>query len=304
MISRLSLIVMVLAACFSGKAQTSTDLPSFEAASVKVSPPPDRTKPPAFGCRGGPETADPGLYTCDHATLQGLIIQAFGLNPLQLPYVASGDHTSYDIAAKLAPGATKQQFQMMLQRLLVERFKLAYHYQMKQTQVYDLVAAKNGLKLKPSSTGSSPANANTPPEQGARTVQRDEYGFPSPATDYRGSYMQSRSGVTQWIGRGVTLDRIARMLANRIGKPVTNGTAVNGEFDFTVNFSSASVPGSGTPDPPRAGKLAGTPDGLSGDEFPSLFAVLEKQLGLRLLPKEGSIDLFVIDRAEVKPADN
>jgi uncharacterized protein (TIGR03435 family) len=304
MISRLSLVVIALAACFSGRAQTTTDLPRFEAASVKISPPPDRTKLPAFGCKGGPETADPVFYACDHATLQTLIIQAFGLNPLQLPYVASGDHTSYDIAAKLAPGATKQQFQMMLQRLLVERFKLTYDYQMKQTQVYDLVVAKNGLKLKPSSTGSSPAKANTPLEPGARTVQRDEYGFPAPALDYRGTYMQSRSGVTHWIGRGVTLDRIAQMLATRIGKPVSNATAVDGEFDFTVNFSAASVPGSGTPDPPRAGKLAGTPDDLSGDEFPSLFAVLEKQLGLRLMPKEGSIDLFVIDRAEVKPTDN
>jgi uncharacterized protein (TIGR03435 family) len=35
----------------------------------------------------------------------------------------------------------------MLQNLLIQRFKLAYHYQKKQSDEYSLVVGKNGHKL-------------------------------------------------------------------------------------------------------------------------------------------------------------
>ena len=70
---------------------------AFDAASVKVSPPIDRTRPLEMnGCKGGPGTSDPGLFACSRITLQSLVIRAFGIASYQYPYVPSGDHTTYE----------------------------------------------------------------------------------------------------------------------------------------------------------------------------------------------------------------
>lgn len=44
--------------------------------------------------------------------------------------------------------ATIEQFQIMLQNRLAQRFKLATHRDKKETQTYDLVVAKGGHKMK------------------------------------------------------------------------------------------------------------------------------------------------------------
>src|ERR1700735_5059336 len=54
----------------------------------------------------------------------------------------------WDIEAKLPDGATQDQVPDMLLSLLQDRFKLAYHRETKERQVYALVAGKTGTKLK------------------------------------------------------------------------------------------------------------------------------------------------------------
>ena len=75
------LLFAVCAAAY-GQDQPAT----FEVASAKISPPVDHSKPPNFGCSGGPGAADPGLYMCHYATLQTLVIEAFDLAAYQFPY--------------------------------------------------------------------------------------------------------------------------------------------------------------------------------------------------------------------------
>lgn len=266
--------------------QNAQDFENFEAASIKISPPPDRTQPPHFGCTGGPGTTDPGLYRCDHATLQSLIIEAFTLSSLQVPYSALADHTAYDLNARVVAGATRPQFRSMLQRLLKERFELAYHFEKRPSRVYDLVVAAGGLKMK-----------SAAPEDTPFSRERDEYGFLPPPADYRGTSTQVRGGVVHWVARQATLDQLAHALESRIAHPVTNATGVVGAFDFSVNFASAN------PEPPRAAKTVGSPDDAQMEAAPSLTEILQKRLGLRLVSKEGFIEVFVIDHAAVKPID-
>lgn len=57
----------------------------------------------------------------------------------------------YEISAKIPPGTTREQFDHMLQNLLIERFKLAYHYEKKEMAVLDLAIGKGALKMKASS---------------------------------------------------------------------------------------------------------------------------------------------------------
>ena len=55
----------------------------------------------------------------------------------------------YDIVAKGAPGASREQLQGMMQTLLAERFKLVTHRERKEMPYYALMPAKSGAKIQP-----------------------------------------------------------------------------------------------------------------------------------------------------------
>jgi uncharacterized protein (TIGR03435 family) len=134
--------------------QNAEPLPSFEVASVKVAEPP---KPDAQGrlfimrgCSGGllPRSTDPGTLTCNNTPLKSLLVTAYGLKNYQVEGPPWLDTDGYDITAKVAPGTTREQFNLMLQSLLAERFKVTVHRETKNMQVYVLSIGKGGPKLK------------------------------------------------------------------------------------------------------------------------------------------------------------
>src|SRR5579872_7054543 len=97
--------------------------PEFEAASVKPSDHAGRIAGPKgtgtfsyWGCSGGPGWTDPIRYTCTNAPLRHLIETAWGLKSYQLVAPDALDGPRYDVAAKLPAGATKEQFERMLQK--------------------------------------------------------------------------------------------------------------------------------------------------------------------------------------------
>src|ERR1700722_17669298 len=75
---------LLFCVCFSGTYGQTIGQLQFEAASIRPSPPPDARSSPT-GCRGGPGTSDPGLFTCFNMPLAYLIDQAYHLNVTQLP---------------------------------------------------------------------------------------------------------------------------------------------------------------------------------------------------------------------------
>lgn len=75
----------------------------------------------------------------------------------------------FDVHATLPAGATKDDVPEMLQSLLVERFKLAFHREQKEQSVFALVVGKNGPKLQasapdtpPPADAPAPAGSNRP----------------------------------------------------------------------------------------------------------------------------------------------
>src|ERR1017187_3553871 len=134
--------------------QNAEPLPSFEVASVKVAVPP---KPDAQGhlfimrgCSGGllPRSTDPGTLTCNNMPLKSLLVTAYSLKSYQVEGPAWLDTDGYDITAKVPPGTTREQFNLMLQSLLAERFKVTVHRETKSMQVYALSIGKGGPKVK------------------------------------------------------------------------------------------------------------------------------------------------------------
>src|SRR5579863_3904446 len=116
----------------------------------------------ASSLRGGPGTKDPERMTATGITLQRLVAAAFGVLSDQVSGPAWISETEYIVEAKVAPGASKDQAKLMLQRALEERFKLVLHHEQRQFKIWALVIAKEPTKLKDA------ADPNAPPKIGGQ----------------------------------------------------------------------------------------------------------------------------------------
>ena len=131
------------------------DLPSFDAASIKpaarpVGPflPGSRPVCPLNGC-GGPGTGSPERITFTFTSLKNLIRVAYNAwSPNQIEAPAWMESATFDVVANVPPGATRDQANLMLQKLLADRFQLKVHRSTKELPIYALAVAKNGPKLK------------------------------------------------------------------------------------------------------------------------------------------------------------
>ena len=94
----------------------------FEVASIRTNPPQPGFHFAADAVTGGPGTADPGMFRCSRCSLATLIVKAFKLQPYQFPGRTSLTDNTYEILAKIPPGATPEEFSAMLQNLLKDRF--------------------------------------------------------------------------------------------------------------------------------------------------------------------------------------
>jgi len=80
------------------------------------------------GASGGPGTKDPERYSAQNFDLGGLVQVAFGINRYQLSAPAWLNDVRFDVEVKVPAGATAEQFRLMMQDLLQERFKMATHH--------------------------------------------------------------------------------------------------------------------------------------------------------------------------------
>jgi bla regulator protein BlaR1 len=187
------------------------------------------------------------------------------------------DRDRFDMVAQAQGSPAMSEMRDMLQTLLKERFALKVHSDSKGDSVYRLVMARNDNKpgpgLKPFKACEGPAAPSDPkmPRCGARI---------------------SPNGM---VLRGASMAHLANMLSiplTNLGRPVVDQTGLTGEFDIDFDFQFR-VPGPN-------GEAAPV-DPLN--EGPSLFTALQEQLGLKLEPSRGLIEMLVIDSAE-KPLEN
>jgi uncharacterized protein (TIGR03435 family) len=144
--------------------------------------------------------------------------------------------------------------------MLKDRFQLQLHRESRDLPIYALVVAKSGIKPKNLSV-------TTGPRRGIN------------------------AGNGTMLGEAASMADIAYKLARMLGRPVVNNTALEGNYNFKLEWT----PDSGPPAPD-----GGNPEASLG---PSLFTAIQQQLGLRLEATKGPVDVLVIDRAE-KPSEN
>jgi uncharacterized protein (TIGR03435 family) len=242
---------------------------SFEVASIKPSDP---------ASRGISISGPGGGITAKGITTKGLIENAYDVHDFQIaegPNWIDSDH--YDISAKsedsdeidsshLTPKQLEAHGKLRharLQALLAERFQLKLHRVTKNLPVYALVVARSGPKLQPAK-GSDP---------------RANYGM--------------RMGPGQLTATSLSTELLAANLSNLVDRVVLNKTGLEGYYDFTLNWT----PDRRVPEPPDSDQPTADANG------PSLFTALQEQLGLRLVPQKGPVEILMIDHIE-KPSPN
>ena len=254
--------------------------------------------------RGGPGTSDPERLTIESMTLHRILMMAFDVETDQISGPAWIDSEKYTISAKIPPGATHEQFQTMLQNLLIERLKLALHHETKNFSGYELVIAKAGVKL--TRAASRDPNDTEPDHPAIGTpmnMELEKEGCPI-----------ARPGISSGMGRfgpGATCSRFTNSSMPEFAKSLeafvsmedgtfgTGGTHIidrtglEGNFDITLKFHMV-VRFPNQPSPAE-------PDMSDG---PTLYQALEQQLGLKLQKAKPQMDAIVIDQGDRVPAEN
>jgi len=169
------------------------------------------------------------------------------------------DSEFFDVIGKAAdPNATPDQVRLMLQALLVERFKLSVHRENRDVPGYALVLSKRGSKLK-SAKENEVVGATL--NGYVRTFQK------------------------------LPVAALVNFLSNSTRQPVIDNTGLKGLFDFSVDLTHHDNDSLQTT---AAGATAANP----GDAFARLSAAVEDQLGLRLEPRRVTVENLIIDHVE------
>jgi uncharacterized protein (TIGR03435 family) len=250
-------------------------LQNFEAASGKSVATPGNGR---FTMNGGPGTNDPGLIRYSNVPLKRVLMIAYDVKSWQVLGPDWLNSSRFDISARVPEGATKEQALAMMRKLLEERFQMIARREAKEMAFYALVADKNGAKLKSSTSEVADDSA-------VATVKKNEGkdGFPILTPGAAGLVIETRNGSARVSGFKADLLKLADFLANRLGRPVLNQTAIAGDFDFALYFAA---------DNPAPGEVS---------PYADLFQALREQLGLRLDARRGPVERFVIDRIEKVP---
>lgn len=313
---RIALISPALLAAGYGQVAGERAKTDFEVASIRVNPPRPGFHFSSDSSSGGPDSTNPGTFRCSDCTLATLIRRAFNLQNYQFPARSSLGSETFEVMAKIPDAATQEDFRVMLQNLLKERFGLTYHFIEKNMRGYHLVIAKNGPKLKESRDAAPPAG-----EDSSRQRQNgNSYQFGSgQAQGHAHNGLVNFNGSATFRGDHQTSADLARLVADQLGLPVDDQTKLQGKYDVVLNWVSTNAQSSGNHGEGAWSSGAGHGDHGGGgpanstgtvarrgeESGPTLFEALQSQLGLKLVPSEQAVArILVIDHAERLPTAN
>lgn len=232
--------------------------PGIEVSTVKLSPPDVRGR--GYSMRGAQLMAF-------NVSVMNMMTFAFDVHERQVSGGPSWMSTEkFEIAIKPdTPGQpNSRQLKRLIQKVLMERFQLAFHTDKRELSVYAIT---------------QPANTTHKMTQSASNQNLPGLRYPRP-------------GLLP--ARNATLTELAQSLQTAVlDRPVINQTKIEGRYDFTLDW---------TPDEfqfASFGPLGQLPD--TGK--PNIFSAFQEQLGLKLESTKAPADVMVIDKLE-KPSEN
>lgn len=185
----------------------------------------------------------------DNESVAILMMFAFNVHLKQIVGAPLLEHERFDIRGVMdTPGEpSTKQFQELVRSLLVERFALKVHTEQRELPVYTITEGKSGAKLQP--TQNAPMNQDGSGNAHGQTM------------DFVNNSMDEFA-----LGMQFFTDR-----------PVVNRTALNGRYDFKLQWK----PG-----------IAASTDAA---DYPDLFTAIQQQLGLKLNPVKDTVNVLVVD---------
>ena len=244
-------------------------------------------KPASPGGRGMFIRSSPGgRINVSNMPLKEMIILAYRIQPYQISGGPSWiESARFDIEAKPESAVKQNEMQPMLQALLADRFQLKIRRETKELPVYALVLARKDGKLGPKLVE---------PKEGS-CIERDPNQPGPPPDPSQRNCGAMRMGPNQLYGVSIALDFLTQPLSRTLQRTVINRTGLTGKYDITLEWT------------PDEAQFAGFPPDMPRPTFdpngPSLFTAIQEQLGLKLDPQKGPVEIFVIERVE-KPAEN
>lgn len=209
-----------------------------------------------------------------NASLKDLLSNIYGMRAsliLNLPKWAEADH--FDIQAKvLSEDAsylqhmTRAQRREIYQRLIAERFGVQAHIETRTSPIYELVQSGRGPQLV--------ENPPPPPSDKPEAIK--------PGHNGRGN--TSILG-TSLDATGVRIGDFCGNLARILDRTVVDKTGLAGFYDITLKWRDERS------------------DPSDENTGPSIFTALQEQLGLRLTPGKGPVEVLVVDKALPPTAD-
>jgi bla regulator protein BlaR1 len=260
--------------------------PSFAVASIRPSPSDEDTR----------RELQADSFTTRAMTLKQIISYAYGITfdhelsggpnwvrTDKFDIEAKPDETEAAALSKLSHDDLDEQMRLMVQSLLAERFKLTATFQKKELPVYELVIAKGGLKCT-KETPDSPLAAASPPRfrnSAAPPPPPPPPGYTQPTPDEARALAQQplrlrTKGWPFWL--------VVTMLSHQPeldGRMVVDKTGLDGSYDCQASWSREGSDGTG----------------------PSFFTAIQEQMGLKLEPAKGPVEILLIDHIEL-PSKN
>jgi uncharacterized protein (TIGR03435 family) len=205
-----------------------------------------------------------GRFLADNVTVFNLIQQAYHVFGFQIVGAPGWlERERFDIQA-IAPSTATVRQEVLLQRLLEDRFGLLLRRETRESDIYELVVARADGRLGPnlrSFTG------ECTPRPGSQSPCR------------------MRNGPNFTDAVGIPFSRLVDQVIGNVNRIVIDKTGLTGSFDFSYKWATD------------------LPATDAGDRRVSFMTALEEQLGLRLERTTGPVDVLVIESVE-RPTPN
>jgi uncharacterized protein (TIGR03435 family) len=244
-------------------AAAQTPRPTFEVASIKKRDP----SVPFIPTRTSPPPPRSTVFNRPNATVASLILFAYDLRAFQL--VGGPDwisHDTFEISARAPVEVTSDEMRPMVRSLLEDRFDLVVRKEQRQMRYQALVIARSDGRLGPKLTqcGGSPKPVRIP-----------------------------RGGL---VMRGCSSVSAIRNAASGILRtPVIDKTGLAGMWHHELVFLDPEIS--------APSQTAGSQPPIIEPDLVSFSTALQEQLGLRLEPAEGPVDVVVIESVQL-PTEN
>jgi len=254
--------------------------PSFEVASVKPN------KSGDFRRGLGPEPG--GRFVAINVPLRDLVALAYGISNLDaearvidMPETIARER--FDVTAKASGTPAPADYPPMVKAMLIERFKLQAHEEVRDVQAFALVARADGTLGPLLRKSDVDCDARRAAAKGGTPL-------PQPAS---GPVCTGRTIPGTITATALSIGSLAGGLIRFAGRSVVDETGLAGYYDYELRW---------TPDEPPEPR-PGEPPLVIDPNGPSLSTALQEQLGLRLEPRRVPMKVVVIDHAELPTPD-